>query len=162
MCGRAEDLGLDIGYQHPNVEVRRINDFVGDGVFVKKGMRVKAGDVMWIPCFERVPAEHVQFIYQLDYNEAVGNKFFKFPLWELEDGTGRALRMLYNLRQNISWKVNHSRLKTNIGYDEQTMKGEPCVVYYAQRDIEEDEELFENYAYETDPTLVELFPWLLE
>jgi hypothetical protein len=48
------------------------------------------------------------------------------------------------------------------GYDEQTMKGEPCVVYYAQRDIEEDEELFENYAYETDPTLVELFPWLLE
>ena len=42
------------------------------------------------------------------------------------------------------------------------MKGEPCVVYYAQRDIEEDEELFENYAYETDSTLVELFPWLLE
>ena len=162
MCGRAEDLGLDIGYQHPNVEVRRINDFVGDGVFVKKGMRVKAGDVMWIPYFEGVPAEHVKFIYQLDYNEAVGNKFFKFPLWELEDGTGRALRMLYNLRQNISWKVNHSRLKTNIGYDEQTMKGEPCVVYYAQRDIEEDEELFENYAYETDSTLVELFPWLLE
>ncbi len=97
---------------------------------------------------------------KLDYEEVVGSYFFKFPTWELADGRG--LRMLYGKRQNVSCLINHSKQRANVLGEEQTIKGEPCMVYYALRDIVEDEELFEDYGYAGDKVLEDLFPWILE